>query len=175
MSDVSISILHDHDNGRALVIRLTGVALLPPGTIYRISPSQRDHNASLPVGWPSGDLKPAKQFITRDGVDLLLGPDVAASPALRPGTPVTVSVPAIDAFAELTWPGDAAQRPELVVASNAQPRLSNIDDNSSPDRGALVDPHAGLTPLVAPPVPAQPVPRSPFGDVSDYAAALAAA
>lgn len=101
MSDVTISVLND--TGEA-ILRLTGVALVPPGSTYRIDPVVDDESVEIPEGWPSGELRPCAQRITRDGVDLVIGADVVSAAALRPGTPVTISVPAVGARAELEWP-----------------------------------------------------------------------
>ncbi|MEZ5818033.1 MAG: hypothetical protein R3D44_13210 [Hyphomicrobiaceae bacterium] len=106
MTEVSISVLRDTETGgegRAL-LRLTGVALLPPGSTFRIEPLDMDETTPPPAGWPIGELKPQAQRITSDGVDLVIGAEVVQAEALLPGTPVKITVPAIGAKAELRWP-----------------------------------------------------------------------
>ncbi len=118
MSDVSISVLRDPESSDSAIIRLTGVALLPPGSIFRISPIDENEGATTPDGWPAGDLKPLRQRITSDGVDLLMGPEVIAAPALLPGTPVSIAVPSVGASGELRWPDlppPKAERRQNVV------------------------------------------------------------
>ena len=94
MTEVSISVLTDPDPSRAgeAILRLTGVALVPPGSTFRIDPIDDEGPAEPPEGWPVGELKPSAQRITSDGVDLVIGSDVVEAAALLPGTPVTISV-----------------------------------------------------------------------------------
>ncbi len=124
MSEVSISVFRDPEtcpNGEA-VLRLTGVALVPPGSTYRIDPVGGDGLAGPPEGWPSGELKPCAQKIIRDGVELVIGADVVDAKALRPGTPVTISVPAVGARANLLWPSLREERSPTAesIAATAQ-------------------------------------------------------
>ncbi len=125
MTDVIISVMSDPESstGGGAILRLTGVALVPPGSTFRIDPIDDDGATNIPEGWPAGDLKPGGQRITKDGVDLVLGADVVESAALMPGTPVTISVPAVGARTELRWPSLPVARPErrpAVVVSGEQ-------------------------------------------------------
>ncbi|MDX2158442.1 MAG: tetratricopeptide repeat protein [Hyphomicrobiaceae bacterium] len=106
MSEVSISVLGDPDSltGGEAIIRLTGVGLVPPGSTFRIEPIEADTVGRAREGWPEGELRPVGLRITSDGVDMLIGRDVVDAPALVPGTPVTITVAAVDARAELRWP-----------------------------------------------------------------------
>ncbi|MEZ5855557.1 MAG: tetratricopeptide repeat protein [Hyphomicrobiaceae bacterium] len=112
MTEVSISVLNDPETADAAIIRLTGVALLPPGSTFRITPIDDGVGDALPDGWPAGDLKPVRQRITSDGVDLLMGPDVLTAPGLLPGTPVTITVDSVGARGELRWPTLPLPKPE---------------------------------------------------------------
>ena len=131
MSEVSISVLSDPDPrhiGEA-ILRLTGVALVPPGSTYRIDPVAEDETVEVPAGWPSGELRPCAQRITRDGVDLVISADVVEAAALLPGTPVAISVPAVGARAELKWPslrecGPARQESGAVIVSEMAAELA---------------------------------------------------
>jgi hypothetical protein len=80
-----------------------------------------------------GDLRPRGQRITRDGVDLLIGPEVVGAPALQPGTRVAIYVPSVDAHAELQWPSLPLLRaPRVEGAEN--------DGAGQPSGGARLDP-----------------------------------
>ncbi len=125
MNDVAISVVSDPEADVAgnAVIRLTGVGLVPPGSTYRIEPLDKDIASALPLGWPVGDLTPLSSRITRDGVDLVIGPEVVEAPGLMPGTPVAISVASVGARAELRWPSlpvSRAPRRSAVVMSGQQ-------------------------------------------------------
>lgn len=140
MTEVSISVLTDPDPSRAgeAILRLTGVALVPPGSTFRIDPIDDEGSAELPEGWPVGELKPSAQRITNDGVDLVIGSDVVEAAALLPGTPVTISVPAVGARAELRWPSlpvaKPARRPAVVVSG--EQRAAELAARAAAERAA---------------------------------------
>lgn len=142
MNDVQITVLGNPDPaglGQA-IIRLTGVALVPPGSTVRIEPIADDVLASDPEGWPSPDLKPLESRITPDGVDLVVGAEVVEAPALQPGTPVAISVPSVGARAEVHWPAMAlapARRGAAVVMSGEQ-RAADLAARSEAERLAVL-------------------------------------
>ena len=90
--------------GGHAIIRLRGVALLPPGATFRIEPIDDALDEGHDGGWPSGDLTPLETRQTADGVEMRIGPAVVDAPLLEPGTPVTISVPDGHISAELVWP-----------------------------------------------------------------------
>jgi TPR repeat protein len=90
--------------GGHAIIRLRGVALLPPGATFRIEPIDETMNDGDTAGWPTGDLRPLETRQTADGVEMRVGPDVVDAPLLEPGTPVTITVPDGHLSAELVWP-----------------------------------------------------------------------
>jgi hypothetical protein len=143
VNDVQITVHGNPDPaglGQA-IIRLTGVALVPPGSIVRIEPIADDVPASDPEDWPSPDLKPLEARITADGVDLVVGAEVVEAPALLPGTPVAISVPSVGARAEVHWPAMAlapARRGAAVVMSGAQ-RAAELAARSEADRLAALE------------------------------------
>jgi hypothetical protein len=132
VSEISIRVLSDPDPRYPgeTILRLTGVALLPPGSTYRIDPVDHDGTAELPDGWPAGELKPCAQRITHDGVDLVIGADVVEAAPLLPGTPVAISVPAVGARAELSWPS-------LRTPSPSEPEPETAELSPEADAGAL--------------------------------------
>ena len=88
--------------GGHAIIRLRGVALLPPGATFRIDPI--DDTMAGDPDWPNGDLKPLETRQTPEGIELRIGPDVVDAALLEPGTPVTISIPDGHLSAELVWP-----------------------------------------------------------------------
>ena len=90
--------------GGHAVIRLKGIALLPPGTTFRIDPIDDTLDDGAFNGWPCGDLSPLDTRQTPEGIEMRIGPDVVDAPLLEPGTPVTISVPDSHLSAELIWP-----------------------------------------------------------------------
>ena len=106
MTVMKIEIVPDpsHPAGGHAIIRLKGVALLPPGATFRIDPIDEALNEAFAPGWPHGDLHPLETRQTPDGVELRIGPDVVDAPLLEPGTPVTISIPDGHVSAELVWP-----------------------------------------------------------------------
>ncbi len=90
--------------GGHAVIRLKGIALLPPGTTFRIDPIDDTLDDGEFNGWPRGDLSPLDTRQTPEGIEMRIGPDVVDAPLLEPGTPVTISVPDSHLSAELIWP-----------------------------------------------------------------------
>ena len=143
MSDVTISVLKDplSPNGGEAIIRLTGVALVPPGSTFRIDPIEEDAGAHEQDGWPRGDLRPRSLRITKDGVDMIIGPDVVEAPALLPGTPVTISVPAVSARMELRWPSlPMAQAPRRgAVVVSGQQRAAEIAARAAAEKIAAAE------------------------------------
>lgn len=90
--------------GGHAIIRIKGMALLPPGATFRIDPIDDALDNGDPSGWPYGELHPIETRQTADGVEMRVGPEVVDAPLLEPGTPVTISVPDGDFSAELVWP-----------------------------------------------------------------------
>lgn len=140
MTEVSISVLTDPDPSHPgeAILRLTGVALVPPGSTYRIDPIDDDGPGEPPDGWPSGELKPSAQRITHDGVDLVIGSDVVEAAALLPGTPVTISVPAVGAKAELRWPSLPVAKParRTAVVVSGEQRAAELAARAAAERSA---------------------------------------
>ena len=106
MTVMKIEIVPDPSQpaGGHAIIRLRGVALLPPGATFRIDPIDETLSEGNEGGWPHGALHPLETRQTPDGVELRIGPDVVDAPLLEPGTPVTLSIPDGRVRAELVWP-----------------------------------------------------------------------
>ncbi len=106
MSIVTIEVLPDTSQpaGGHAIIRLKGVALLPPGATFRIAPIDDTLADFEQPGWPHGDRHPLTTRQTPEGIELHVGPEIVDAPLLEPGTPVTISVPDGHVSAELVWP-----------------------------------------------------------------------
>jgi hypothetical protein len=104
MSMMKIEVVPDPSvsAGGHAIIRLKGVALLPPGATFRIDPI--DDVLAEDDGWPLGDMRPLETRQTPEGLELRIGPDVVDAPLLEPGLPVTISVPEAHLSAEIVWP-----------------------------------------------------------------------
>lgn len=106
MSDVHVEVLPDPAalNGGRAVVRLIGIFYLPGDVTYRIEPTDNRIDANADPGWPGGDRRPNATRLTRDGIDLLIGPDVVEARRLAPGTLVRITIPAAAIDMELRWP-----------------------------------------------------------------------
>lgn len=106
--------------GGHAIIRLKGVALLPPGATFRIDPI--DEALADVDGWPYGDLRPLESRQTPEGLELRIGPSVVDAPLLEPGVPVVITVDDAQFSAEIVWPSipvstGAATAPVVMSAS----------------------------------------------------------
>ena len=102
MTDVRVDVLPDPtavDGGRA-IIKLTGIYYLPADVTYRIEPVDGQVKDRVDPGWPSGDRTPNGSLLGRDGIEMLIGPDVVEARLLAPGTPIRISIPAAAINAE---------------------------------------------------------------------------
>jgi TPR repeat protein len=122
MSMMKIEVVADPSvtTGGHAIIRLRGVALLPPGATFRIEPI--DETLADEIGWPVGDIQPIETRQTSDGMEMRVGPSVVDAPMLEPGMPVTISVPDAHLSAELVWPSlpvssGAAMAPVVLTPS----------------------------------------------------------
>ena len=119
MSDITVDVIADPAaaHGGHARIRLKGLWLLPPAATYRIEPLDDEDGSS--VGWPRGEQNPRDVQITGNGVELIVGPDIVDAPALQPGTPVRILVPAAAISAEVRWPSlpasVATKRPAVIM------------------------------------------------------------
>ncbi|MDZ4842243.1 MAG: hypothetical protein SH859_08905, partial [Hyphomicrobium aestuarii] len=92
MSMMKIEVVPDPSvtTGGHAIIRLHGVAILPPGATLRIDPI--DESLADEEGWPNGEFTPLDTRQTPDGLELRVGPDIVDAPLLEPGVPVTITV-----------------------------------------------------------------------------------
>jgi Sel1 repeat len=106
MSVVKIDVLPDPTmpEGGHAIIRLRGVALLPPGATFRIDPIDDALNDNHADGWPHGEHHPLETRQTAYGIEMRVGPSIVDAPLLEPGTPVTISVPDGELSGDIVWP-----------------------------------------------------------------------
>lgn len=132
MSMTQIEVLADPTvkTGGHAVIRLRGVAILPPGATLRIEPI--DESLAADDGWPNGEIKPLAMRQTPDGVELNVGPSVVDAPLLGPGVPVLITIAEAGLSAELVWPDLPASRgpaaaPRIMSASQMAAEFASVE------------------------------------------------
>ena len=119
---------------------LEPLARLPVVRLRPVDPSPADVEGQ----WPEGDLLPAELRVVEDGVELIIGADIAESPALLPGTAVEVEVPELRLRGECLWPRvalPARQRRRSIVAKRPTPAAR------APQPGTRERPHSEPMPL----------------------------
>lgn len=126
------------ESGEA-IIRLAGLMALPESTSFRIDPLEEDRELGEQPGWPTGDLFPLSARVGEAGVELVVGREIADAPALVPGTPVVISVPAADVRQEIRWPNLAVARAARrgVVVVSAEKRRAEIAMRAQARRAEL--------------------------------------
>lgn len=110
------------EGGRAKIL-LHGVWGLPPDPAFRIQSLDMSRGID-PLDWPHGDRSPLETRQSSQGIELIIGAEIIDAPALAPGTPVRIVVPAIDLEQELFWPS----LPATPANSAMGPVLASIDD-----------------------------------------------
>lgn len=140
MSAIGVEIVPDPaaSSGGSALIRLNGVWLLPPKTTFRIEPLE-DDGETADEGWPAGELLPRATRVTQSGIELLVGPEVVDAPALIPGTPVVLTIPAADIREELRWPS-------LPLSSKPRRRAAVLSSETRAAELAAEAAHATQTP-----------------------------
>lgn len=132
MSMMKIEVVPDPtvSTGGHAIIRLKGVALLPPGATVRIEPI--DETLADDDGWPQGDIKPIETRQTPEGLELRVGPSVVDAPLLEPGMPVTITVADAHLSEELVWPTlpvstGAVEAPVVMSASQMAAEFAAVE------------------------------------------------
>jgi len=137
MSDVGLEVVEDEaalDNGQP-VIRLTGLWLLPPGTIYMIEALDTSIDVKAEGAWPTGERRPVETRVTSKGVEMVLDRGVAEARELVPGALVRVTIPAIAVSTVLPWPAlgktHEVHVPDPAPAEPASPAATELDRHLS--------------------------------------------
>jgi len=119
------------EGGHAVVL-LQGVADIPETAAFQISPA--DTSAEPGPAWPHGDHHPVQRRRTEDGVEIVIGPEVANNEFLVPGMVVSIEFPSLGLGGEVLWPNVAPLRlPKRSKLGVTRPRrLSATEHMPSP-------------------------------------------
>ena len=106
MKTVIVQAFEDRNRseGGHAVILLAGLREVPSRPAFRLRPAGLAGHADLPDAWPEGEQMPISARVTADGVELVVGPDLAEHPMLPPGTAVEIAVSDADLQGEFLWP-----------------------------------------------------------------------
>ena len=152
------------DQGRILLF-LLGVqapARLPILRLRPLDPTLPDTDGQ----WPDGDLLASEVRVLEEGIEIVIGPEIAECPALLPGTAVEIEFPELRLRGDFLWPRvalTARPRRRSVVAKRASPVSARPQQTANRERPnfetALSPPElatAGLRPDGQRPAPALP-------------------
>ena len=136
--------------GGHAVILLRGLATAPDRPAFRLRPV--DATAAGPGDWPDDWHQAILARTTEQGVELVIGPEVADSPLLLPGTAVEIELPDLAVRGEFLWPS---------VTPLARPRRRSIIARRTGREVGLAPPAVGgealpstNLPTAQPPTPA---------------------
>ena len=104
MSAYEVILVEDETSPGCVAVRIAGLRALPIGATLRISPGDEQASPQLGNGWPWGEIMPRRVSATRDGLDVILGPEVARYSKLMAGTPVKIGIDAVRLEADAVWP-----------------------------------------------------------------------
>ena len=125
MQKLSVEVFEDpgRPGGGHAVIRLKGLTQVPDVITYRIKPVESAHDAAS--SWPEGERRPIATRVTREGVELVVGPELVENPLFLPGTLAMIEIPQCGARGEVLWPRIAPlarpRKRHVVQARNARP------------------------------------------------------
>ena len=94
MKKVSVQAFEDRNRaeGGHAVILLIGLREVPSRPAFRLWPVGLGQNAELPDAWPEGDQLPLTARVTAEGVEFVVGPDLAEHPMLPAGLAVEIEI-----------------------------------------------------------------------------------
>lgn len=98
------------------VVRISGLTTWPENATLSLLPIDEAAVPANSAGWPWEPIKPQQVTLTDTGVDIVLGPEVVASPKLLPGTPLTIKVAAANFEVEARWPTVVPLTPRRTTA-----------------------------------------------------------
>ncbi len=133
------------DLGRVAVL-LRGVAALARAPVLRLRPVDQGVLADDDGQWPDGDVLPTEVRSLDDGVELIIGPEIAECPALLPGTAVEIEFPELRLRGEVLWPSvSLAARPRRrsIIGKKVQAASRPVN---SVGRGHAADRSEGRVP-----------------------------
>lgn len=119
MKSVDVEAAEDRtraDGGHAIIL-LRGLTTMPDYPAFRLKPLETGGLAPGAAPWMDTDLMPLDVTLTKEGIAILVGPDVADSAMLLPGTAIEISMCGTDVRGEFLWP---------VITPLARPKRRNI-------------------------------------------------
>lgn len=121
MKRIAVEVHEDtaHPEGGYAVLVLHGITSLPDGATFRLKPVEARGSADIATGeaWPRGEQRPLAVRQTDSGIELLIGPEIAESPALLPGTLGVIEIQSAGLRGEFLWPS---------IRPTARPRRRNL-------------------------------------------------
>ena len=138
MLKLAVEVFQDpgRPQGGHAVIRLKGIADVPDVITYRIKPVESAHPLDGRTTWPEGERRPIATRVTKDCVELVVGPELVENPLFLPGTLALIEIPQCAARGEVLWPRIAPlarpRRRHLVAARTQRPVAS---EQEAPDAG----------------------------------------
>ncbi|MFM9942197.1 MAG: tetratricopeptide repeat protein [Hyphomicrobiaceae bacterium] len=148
MKRLSIEAFEDHASagGGYAVLLLRGLDRMPTPARFRLHVID-----ALPLGdgvrrLSAGDLEPTQIRSTKDGIELVLGPQITTCPLLLPGTAVEIEIPAAAARGGFLWPA-------VTPAQAASGRFGMFRRDTSETAARSVMPTSTIV-LPSPPVAA---------------------
>lgn len=107
MTQPLIDISHDatHTEGGHAIVLVRDVTELPDPLRFsvRALPDDVDDTEIAPE-WSLDERSPLSAELAADGLVMKIGPEIVDAPELQPGTPVLLSIPAVNINAEVIWP-----------------------------------------------------------------------
>ncbi len=104
MKKLSVDVYEDRSRpeGGHAVIRLNGLESLPDSVTFRIRPV--DSTGAGDGAWQNTERHPLVTRLTKDGVELVVGPDIVESPLFLPGTLTAIEIQKCGVRGEFLWP-----------------------------------------------------------------------
>ena len=106
MNRIGVEAFEDRSRpeGGHAVILLMGLKAVPSRPSFQLRPAGTSEHADLPAAWPEGEHMPLTARVTPQGVELLVGPDLAENPTLMPGTAVEIEIADAALRGDFLWP-----------------------------------------------------------------------
>ena len=106
MNKIGVEAFDDRNRpeGGHAIILLMGLKAVPSRPSFLLRPAGTDEHAELPLAWPGGEHMPLTARVTTQGVELVVGPDLAENPELTPGTAVEIEIADAALHGDFLWP-----------------------------------------------------------------------
>lgn len=132
MKRISVQANEDRSQteGGHAVLLLDGVMAIPPRSTFKLNSA--DANQTGPDGavWQDSDVYPLETRLSGEGLEIVLGPDVAEDPGLVAGALMEIVIPEAELRGEFLWPH---------ITPRARPKRKNIAPSRPRRDGKLVE------------------------------------